>query len=128
MIHLEPRTHYRIERSKTGTRWINLEAKIAIGMLDFADDQYSHTNDDLLEYQEWYYRVSAINSEGASTASNAPKLRTEAGDVPEPHRTLFAGINPESPTIWLYWDAPQDDTSTTDVDESDLTALPSLAT
>ena len=101
-----PVTHYRIERSKTGTRWSDLQAKIAIDKLTFADDEYSYTNEGLLEYQEWYYRVSAINSEGRSSASNAPKLRTMAGDLPGPPRNLFAGINPKSTTMWLYWDEP----------------------
>ena len=108
-----PVTHYRIERSKTGTRWSDLEAKIAIGDLTFANDMYSYTDDGLLEYQEWYYRVSAINSEGESTASNSPKLRTAAGAIPGRPLNLFAGINPESPTIWLYWDEP-----TTDPDDT----------
>ena len=115
-----PVTHYRIERSKTGTRWSNLKAKIAIGELTFAGDEYSYPDKGLLEYQEWYYRVSAINSEGQSTASNAPKMRTMKGDLPGAPQNLFAGINPESTTtIWLYWDEP-----ITDPDDSDFVDLP----
>ena len=122
-----PVTHFRIERSKTGTRWANLEAKIAIDdkKLTFATEQYSYTNDGLLEHQIWYYRVSAINSVGESKTSNAPKTPTEDGVPPGLPLRLFAGINPESErTIWLYWDAPEDDPSTTDADESDPAGAP----
>ena len=101
-----PVTDYRIQRSKTGSRWSNLEAKIAIAKLTPTSDGFTYDDDELLEHETWYYRVYAINSEGESPASNAPKLATMDSFVPGPPRNLFAGINPESPTIWLYWDEP----------------------
>ena len=101
-----PVTDYRIQRSKTGSRWSNLEAKISIAKLTPTSDGFSYDDDELLEHETWYYRVYAINSEGESEASNAPKLITMDSVVPAAPQNLFAGINPESPTIWLYWDEP----------------------
>ena len=101
-----PVTDYRIQRSKTGSRWSNLEAKIAVAKLTPTSDGFTYDDDELLEHEPWYYRVYAINSEGESEASNAPKLITMDSVVPAAPRNLFAGINPESPTMWLYWDEP----------------------
>ena len=114
-----PVTHYRIERSKNGTRWSSLEAMIAIEELGREGDDYTHVDDDLLEHQEWYYRVYAINSEGRSLqASNAPSASTNDGTEPAMPRALIAGVNPNSPVIWLYWDAPYDTAA------EEATALP----
>ena len=109
-----PVTDYRIQRSKTGGRWSNLEAKIAIAKLTPTSDGFTYDDDGLdddglREHETWYYRVYAINSEGEGEASNAPKLATMDSFVPGPPQNLFAGINPESPTMWLYWDEPNTD-------------------
>ena len=106
-----PVTDYRIQRSKTGGRWSNLEAKIAVGELTPTSDGFTYNDDELLEHETWYYRVYAINSEGESEASNAPKLITMDGAMPGSPQNLFAGINPLSPTMWLYWDEPNTDTA-----------------
>ena len=100
---------YRIQESKNGRSYSNLEMEPK-KVSDVCDgDTCTYEHKDLLESTKRWYRVYAANSVGESSASNAPSEETSAGRIPTMPENLRAGVNPAG-SIWLYWDPPVDDT------------------
>ncbi len=95
-------TGYKIE-SRTGTLgdWADL-----VTDTKSTATTYSHTG--LTPSTPWFYRVSAINSEGAGTASSVATATTDAATRPSAPRNLTATPSDRS-TIILNWMPPADD-------------------
>ena len=118
-----PVEKYKIEVAKDGRRFSVLAertAKQASCVDDDRDCTYTHTG--LLESQQRWYRVTAINypngkdaSPVGSIASDTPTHTTTVGIVPAAPRFLRAGLNPAG-RMWLYWDEPV----TVDNDDANL--------
>ena len=92
-------TTYKIEVSSDGTSgWADL--------VENSSTTYTHTG--LTPSSTRYYRVSAINSVGASDPSNVVNATTNAVSAPNPPTALTA-TTLGSTIINLKWNAPSDD-------------------
>ena len=100
-----PVTSYRIQTSKDGRAFSNLETVSAKDAECDTDNTCTYLHEDLLESTARWYRVYAINSVGESDASTSPRTMTAAGVIPDAPPALRAGLN-RAGAIWLYWDEP----------------------
>ena len=91
-------TGYRIEASRTGTSGWSAVAEDTRS----TDTEYSHTG--LTPDTTLYYRVSAINSQGAGPASNVDDATTDP-TVPDAPGNLTAAADGQSKII-LVWSPP----------------------
>ena len=91
-------TGYRIEASRTGTSGWSAVAEDTRS----TDTEYSHTG--LTPDTTLYYRVSAINSQGAGPASNVDDATTDP-TVPDAPGNLTAAADGQSQII-LVWSPP----------------------
>ena len=94
-------TGYRIEVSTDGSSWSDLVANT-----NSTSTSYTHTG--LTAGSNQHYRVSAINSEGAGTASNVANADTDAPAKPSKPTGLSATADGQT-EIDLSWTAPSDD-------------------
>ena len=111
-----PVTEYRIQVSKDGRSYRNLTTKSAAAAGCAGGGECSHTQDELLESTDRWYRVYAINKIGESDGSNAPMGSTALGRAPAEVPEVRAGLNPAG-EIFLYWDAPVTDDAPPVADE-----------
>ena len=96
-----PITGYRIERSTSrGGGWI-----IHVASTGSAATIYTDSN--LGPATTWFYRVSAINSRGASSLSNVAEGTTDAASPGQPQNVRARGTGPNS--VLLAWDPPESD-------------------
>ena len=104
-----PVTDYRIQVSKDGKSFSNLETVTAKVAGCDAGEACMYPHKDLLESTKRWYRVYAINKMGESAASSdAPEGSTAVGIIPGLVPGVRAGLNPGG-KIFLYWDPPVDD-------------------
>ncbi|MCY4648255.1 MAG: fibronectin type III domain-containing protein [Gammaproteobacteria bacterium] len=95
-----PITGYRIRVSETGVTW-----RVLVASTETAGTTYTHIG--LTPGATWYYRVAAINVQGAGAWSNIATGTTNAS-VPGAPRSLRALASGAS-SITLSWEAPADD-------------------
>ena len=104
-----PVTDYRIQVSKDGKSFSNLETVTAKVAGCDADVSCEYLHKDLLESTKRWYRVYTINKMGGSAASSdAPEGSTALGIAPGLVPGVRAGLNPAG-KIFLYWDPPVDE-------------------
>ena len=96
-----PITGYRIERSPNGNSgWI-----ILVPSTNSTTTTYLDTR--LKPATTWFYRVSAVNSEGTGPASNVGNAMTTAAPPGPPQNVRARATGPNS--ILLAWDPPETD-------------------
>ena len=94
-------TGYKIEARKgTSGTWADL-------VPDTKTTKTDSTHTGLTPGTQWFYRVSAINSEGPGAASNVDDATTAAATRPSAPRNLTATADGRT-TINLRWTAPAD--------------------
>ena len=123
-----PVTSYRIQTSRNGRSYTTLETISAKDATcnTAADRDCEYFHKGLQENTERFYRVYAINAEGESPASGSPSLTTAEAIIPGAPADLRVGLN-RAGRIWLYWDAPVDDTgATAGLNEADPAGAPIL--
>ena len=94
-------TGYRIERSPNGnTGWI-----ILVPSTNSTTTTYLDTR--LRPATTWFYRVSAVNSQGTGPASSVRNAMTTAAPPGPPQNVRARATGPKS--ILLAWDPPEND-------------------
>ena len=94
-------TGYRIERSPNGnTGWI-----IVVPSTNSTTTTYLDTR--LRPATTWFYRVSAINSQGTGPASSVRNAMTTAAPPGPPQNVRARATGPKS--VLLAWDPPEND-------------------
>ena len=121
-----PVTDYRIQVSKDGKSFSDLETVTAKVAGCDAGEACMYPHKDLLESTKRWYRVYAINKMGESAASSdAPEGSTAVGIIPGLVPGVRAGLNPGG-KIFLYWDPPVDDIDGANGDQGDPEGAPIL--
>ena len=96
-----PITGYRIERSS------NRNAGWIIHVASTGSAAITYTDRNLSPATTWFYRVSAINSQGTGRASNVAEGTTNAAAPGPPQSVRARSTGPNS--ILLAWDRPETD-------------------